>query len=314
MVCAAWTRCRRHSRNETLRWHAIEKWRSSIDSCRQRTVEDTFGQIDWTKSSATTAGGGRQDLNFNGSIDSLNPGFNDWQNMRLNQLGSRRNVGAWFWVYDPDTENYGAFIGPLSVDTTHADLGPADMGLPDMGSGDLLLGDIGRGDLNLGDLGRNNLGLPDMGLPDMGLPDMGLPDMGSGDIGSGDSGLGDSADGELTTDLVAAHGFAPPNDLTAVVRGLLDNCAGLGPADCHRIRLDWKSTNLGSESAYEVHRVSGTSITIGPGTLVHTVPKVSGQSTYMWVDPTEHPAVPGGVLPMSSRQCSAAASAPPTCR
>jgi len=171
------------------------------------------------------------------------------------------------------------------------------MGLADMGSGDLVQGDLGRGDLNRGDLGRAGLGLADMGLADMGLADMGLADMGSGDVGFGDSGLGDSADGELTTELVEAHGFAPPNELTALVVGVSDGCAGLSPADCHRIRLDWTPTNLGSESAYQVHRVSGTSIAIGPGTLIHTEPKVPGQSTYTFVDPTELPGgVPGGVF------------------
>jgi len=258
------------------------------------TVEDTFGQIDWTKSATTRVASGGQDLNFNGSIDSLRAGYNDWQNIRLNQIGSRRNVGAWFWVKDPAPLDYGAFMGPLSLDTGLADMGLADMGLADMGSGDLTLGDLGRGDLNRGDLGRAGLGLADMGLADMGLADMGLADMGGGDLGFGDSGLGDSADGELTTDLVEAHGFAPPNDLTALVRGLLDNCAGLTPANCHRIQLDWKPTNLGSESAYQVHRVSGTSITtIGAGTLVNTVLKVSGQSAYTFIDPTE---LPNGVF------------------
>ncbi len=105
------------NRNETLRWHAIEtNGEAQLIRVDSDSVEETFGQIDWTKSSATQLADDGQDLNFNGSIESLNPGFNDWKNMRLNQVGSRRNVGAWFWVYDPDTENYGAFIGPLSVD------------------------------------------------------------------------------------------------------------------------------------------------------------------------------------------------------
>ena len=257
------------------------------------SVEDTITQIDWTLSSTTQPPLQGQDLNFDGVIGPLNASFNDWENIRLNQLGSRRNIGTWFWVYDADTENYGAFIGPLSVDTSRLDFGPADMGLPDMGSGDLLQGDLGRGDLNLGDLGRNNLGLPDMGLPDMGLPDMGLPDMGSGDIGLGDSGLGDSADGELTTDLIAAHGFAPPNELTAVVVGLANNCAGLTPATCHRIKLDWSRTNLASEFAYRVFRVDRPSIAAGTLAEIGLIPAVSGQSAYTFTDMTE---LPNGVF------------------
>ncbi len=123
--------------------------------------------------------------------------------------------------------------------------------------------------------------------------------------------------------MIAAHGFAPPNELTAIVVGFSDNCAGLSPADCHRIRLDWSSTNLGSESAYEVHRVSGTSITIGAGTLVNTVPKVSGQSDYTFVDPTELPdgvftyvvaAVFGGGISATDVQMTAVNTPPDSAR
>ncbi len=197
-------------------------------------------------------------------------------------------MGAWFWVKDPVTQDYGAFIGPLSLDVGLADMGLADMGLADMGAGSLALGDLGRGDLNRGDLGRAGLGLADMGLADMGLADMGLADMGGGDLGLGDSGLGDSADGELTTDLVEAHGFAPPNDLTAIVRGATDNCLGLTPATCHRIRLDWTRTNLGSESQYQVWRMAGSSIGTG-GTMLGTVAATSGQAAFSFNDTTELP-------------------------
>ncbi len=253
------------------------------------SVEETVAQIDWTKSSTTQVAPAGQDLNFSGAIESLKPGFHDWNNIRLNQLGSRRNVGAWFWVQDPVTEEFGAFMGPLSLDTGLADMGLADMGLADMGSGDLTQGDLGRGDLNRGDLGRAGLGLADMGLADMGLADMGLADMGSGDIGLGDSGLGDSADGELTTDIVEASGFAPPNDLVAIsVGGITDSCGTIVPAECHRIQLDWKRTNLGSESEYQIFRVAGSSTT-GAQTFVATVPALAGQETFTRVDSTELP-------------------------
>ena len=253
------------------------------------SINETVDQIDWTKSSTTQVAAAGQDLNFNGAIESLNPGFHDWNNIRLNQLGSRRNVGAWFWVFDPVTQDYGAFMGPLSLDTGLADMGLADMGLADMGSGNLALGDLGRGDLNRGDLGRAGLGLADMGLADMGLADMGLADMGGGDLGLGDSGLGDSAaDGELTFDLVAASGFAPPNELTAIsVGGITDSC-DLLPAQCHRIQLDWTRTNLGSETEYRIYRVPGGTTT-GTQTFLGFVPTVSGQGAYTFVDPTERP-------------------------
>ncbi len=289
---------------------------SRVDS---NSVEETADRIDWTMSSTTQVPLGGQDLNFDGVIQPLNAGFNDWKNIRLNQLGSRRSVGAWFWVQDPVPEEYGAFIGPLSLDVGLADMGLADMGLADMGSGDLTLGDLGRGDLNRGDLGRAGLGLADMGLADMGLADMGLADMGGGDLGLGDSGLGDSADPELDADLAASQGFTPPENLTALVVGLDTNCVSLTPAQCHRIQLNWAPTNLSSETAYQIHRIAGGSIDTGTAIHLATIPKVLGQDLYTYVDTTELPngvytyivaAVFGSALSASNVQITAVNTAP----
>ena len=221
-------------------------------------------------------GGRPQDINFDGAAGvpaipdfpapgaDLN-GFNDWANLRLNQVGARRNVGAWFWVLDRTTSDYFAFMGPLSLDVGRGDLGRGDLGRGDLGRGDLGRGDLGRGDLGRGDLGRGDLGRGDLGRGDLGRGDLGRGDLGRGDLGRGD--LGEGADFEISGDLVAAGGYTPPTELKAFVRGTNGSssipalwvpagepqtCGPLGaPAlvasDCHRIRPDWKRTNLASE-------------------------------------------------------------------
>ena len=80
------------------------------------------GGIDWNKSPDQPSGSG-QDLNFDGVIGPLNAGNNDWASIRLNQVGSRRNVGGWYWLPNPAGNDYVAFIGPLSLGMGRTDLG-----------------------------------------------------------------------------------------------------------------------------------------------------------------------------------------------
>jgi hypothetical protein len=253
------------------------------DGAMVRVDSDTVdGPIDWNKSDAQPSPLG-QDLNFDGVIAPLNAGFNDWAGIRLNQLGTRRNVGGWFWVPD-QAGDYFAFIGPLSLDVGRGDLGRGDLGRGDLGRGDLGRGDLGRGDLGRGDLGRGDLGRGDLGRGDLGRGDLGRGDLGRGDLGRGDLGIG--SDAEVNSDLAAAGGYAPPNELTATVVGLATACSGLSPADCHRIRLHWLPPDVGTATQYRAYRIAGLA---GPATLVGTVPAVMGQTEYSLVDTQELP-------------------------
>ncbi|HEY7534131.1 MAG TPA: hypothetical protein VH681_15275, partial [Nitrospiraceae bacterium] len=95
--------------------------------------------IDWNFDKDTIDEVIDQDLNFNGVINedsSRLRGSNDWASIRLNQLGSRRNVGGWF--LEPDTADPGhsvAYMGPLSLDVGRGDLGRGDLGRGDLGRG-----------------------------------------------------------------------------------------------------------------------------------------------------------------------------------
>lgn len=148
------------------------------------------GPIDWNTNNLADTGTYSQDINFNrGPNPFLTPatvtdgpfsGFNDWANIDLRQVGSRRNVVS------------SGLGGAMSV----------DMGL----------GDFGLGDFGLGDFGLGDFGLGDFGLGDFGLGDFGLGDFGLGDFGQGAPEL------DLETALGAAGGGAP-NALMASLAG-----------------------------------------------------------------------------------------------
>ena len=254
-----------------------------------------LGLIDWNMDGVQNSGGatssGAQDINFDGSVTSLDQSSNDWSAIRLDQLGGRRNVGGWFFV--PDTANPGgfvAYIGPFSLDVGRGDLGRGDLGRGDLGRGDLGRGDLGRGDLGRGDLGRGDLGRGDLGRGDLGRGDLGRGDLGRGDLGRGDLGIGtpDEPPGDLDLETAEGAGNTPPVEFTAAVRGLANNCAGLTAAECHRIQLGWKPPNVGTVVTYFVYRIR-TDDPAQVKTLVGSVPAQSGQATYSLVDSEELP-------------------------
>jgi hypothetical protein len=138
-----------------------------------------------------------------------------------------------------------------------------------VGHGDLGHGDLGHGDLGHGDLGHGDLGHGDLGHGDLGHGDLGHGDLGHGDLGHGDLGLGDldTAPGqdvstaEASYELAVDSGlFGPPQNLVGYVTGTVsapagfDDCAVLGPADCHRNRLEWEVPSSGPAAAYRVYR------------------------------------------------------------
>jgi VCBS repeat-containing protein len=219
------------------------------------------GSVDWN-ADGTVNSAPSQDINFDGIKTSLNAGANDWANIRLTELGGRRNVGGLF--VNPVT---GALtVGPLSLDIGRGDIGRGDIGRGDIGRGDIGRGDIGRGDIGRGDIGRG--------------------DIGRGDIGRGDIGSGDlfEPDGELDAETAGLLGNTPPNEVRGCVIGVGTCTSGA----LHRVSLDWKSPTVGSVSTYRVFRVDGATVATGePKTLVAQVPAAPGVAGYVAVDPQE---------------------------
>jgi hypothetical protein len=246
--------------------------------------------IDWNADGDTFDVVHDQDVNFNGVLNESSArlrGSNDWASVRLNQLGSRRNVGGWF--LEPDTADPGDFVGymgPLSLDVGRGDLGRGDLGRGDLGRGDLGRGDLGRGDLGRGDLGRGDLGRGGLGRGDLGRGDLGRGDLGRGDLGQGDSSVGAPGEpfGEVTLEIAVAAGlFGPPTDLMACVAGVGD-CSASGEG--LRVRLDWQSPDNGSPTAYNIYRLVGDMTPESVAPLVGTVTPFEGALATTFVDST----------------------------
>lgn len=246
--------------------------------------------VDWNADGLL--GTAEQDINFDGVLSgartstALLRGSADWTRVRLNQLGSRRNVGGWYFVPDPASPGaFVAYMGPLSLNVGRGDLGRGDLGRGDLGRGDLGRGDLGRGDLGRGDLGRGDLGRGDLGRGDLGRGDLGRGDLGRGDLGVGNP---DEPSGEVDLDIVVALGNTPPNELRAT---LIDDgaggCTGLAPAECHRVRLNWKAPNVGQVVRYRVFRARAEDPTTR--TAVGSVGAVTGVVEYSLVDTEELP-------------------------
>jgi VCBS repeat-containing protein len=228
---------------------------------------------DWDADGNTATSVSALDVNFNGQVDPDElRASDDWSNLLLNQIGSRRNVGGLFAI--PGTSRFG--VGPLSLDSGKGDLGKGDLGKGDLGKGDLGKGDLGKGDLGKGDLGKG---------------DLGKGDLGKGDLGGGDLFISNdpfNPGGEL--DLLTAGLLAktPPNEFTACVIGV-GGCTGTA-AELHDVRLAWTPPNIGSVSSYTVYRVLGPELTFGVTpqvwTTVAQVTAVLGQTAYSVVDST----------------------------
>jgi hypothetical protein len=247
---------------------------------------DVGGAIDWNADGDTFDNPPPQDINFDGVKGPL-LGFNDWANLRLNQVGSRRNIGVWFLANDFP------YIGPASLDMGRVDFGRLDFGRVDFGRLDFGRVDFGRldfGDLNQGDLGRIDFGRVDFGRVDFGRLDFGV---GAGDLGRGADGkgrvdfgrvdFGGGGDGEITITLAVAAGLlGPPTNLFACVAGHPGDppCVNPPPGGL-RVLLTWAAPD-GGPSAYVVYRrLAG-----GAFAVVGTVEPVGGVLATTFVDST----------------------------
>jgi VCBS repeat-containing protein len=226
------------------------------------------------------------DINFNGRINGsatdprLLRGSDDWTNIRLNQLGGRRNTGGLLI----DSAG-GLYVGPLSLDAGRGDLGRGDLGRGDLGRGDLGRGDLGRGDLGRGDLGRGDLGRGDLGRGDLGRGDLGRGDLGGGDLFVGNP----YQEGELDAETAGDLARTPPNEFTACVIG--ENCPPGPVTPLHAVRLGWTVPNVGGVSKYFLYRVAGDTLVPDtpstPWTTVGEVISVLGQAAYSLVDASQ---------------------------
>ena len=240
------------------------------------------GAIDWNgdQDFADTA---TQNVNFDasgngaaaGSITNLD-GSTDWGSLRLNQVGARRNMAA-----------FSAGLNWGGLNWSGADglnqLGLNWSGLAAGTDADDVSGGLNWSGLNWG--GLNWSGLNWGGLNWSGLNWGGL----------NWSGLNWGGD-DIDTTNAAAQGFSPPNEPagTIITGAVCDPMSNLfSPADCHRVRLQWKKPNggtVGGVSAYHVYRYR--QLANGQSTLpVEVTGTVTplGNGRFEFIDRTELP-------------------------
>jgi hypothetical protein len=271
-----------------------------------RVDTGNLGAVDWNGDGSLQIPAPDQDLNFDGFLDtgafSLR-GSTDWSKLELNQIGSRRSPGGYFFINNDDgTVDIG--VGPLSLGSGKGDLGTGDIseyalgsGKGDLGGGKGDLG-VGKGDLGggKGDLGggKGDLGV---GKGDLGG---GKGDLGSGkgDLGLGDGGGGDlfGDEGEMDETLASDLTRVPPNQVTAVRLASPQNY----------VQLSWLAPNNGGLLRYTAYRaliINDVTLQTGPWEKLLTpgqlgtveVPAGIGlvNRNFTWVDPDSHRLITG---------------------
>jgi len=191
-------------------------------------------------------------------------GFNDWANIRLDQIGGGRRAVKF---QDGDFADFGS--------GDFADFGSGDFA--DFGSGDFV--DFGSGDFI--DFGSGvYLDSASGDFVDFGSGD--FADFGSGDFadfGSGDFldfGSGNERQ-ELDYDAARGLGKAAPYALVACIVGRDAGCAVASPftPPYHRNQIRWQSSTVGHVFQYLIQRKTGTATSNGPYVLVGTSPTTS---------------------------------------
>jgi hypothetical protein len=210
-----------------------------------------------------------QDVNYSGgAFEDQLAGSADWPNLKLNQLGIRRNVGALY--LDPDTNLF--TVGPTSVGMGKGDAGKGDAGANDLGKGDAGKGDAGKGDAGKGDAGKG---------------DAGKGDAGKGDAGGGDLFTNDpnNPPGELDVETAGeADNLRRPINFEACVSGF--DCA-TSTAPLHDVQVTFDFTEDANPVSYTVFRVAGAALLPeADWVAVATIPHVVGVTAYATTDNT----------------------------
>jgi VCBS repeat-containing protein len=239
---------------------------------------NTVSSINWDGDPATLSTPGPQNVNFDGTSDGVQTlssalyGFNDWANIRFDQISAGRNAVKF---------QNGDFLDFGSGD--FLDFGSGDF--LDFGSGDFL--DFGSGDfLDFGSgvfLDSSSGDFLDFGSGD-------FLDFGSGDFldfGSGDFLDFGSGTERQELDYDAARGLAKsaPYGLTACIVGRDAGCTPAAPfsAQYHKVEVRLKTSTVGHVFQYVFQRKKGNAASADTFVPAGTSP------TQSFIDPTELP-------------------------
>jgi hypothetical protein len=222
--------------------------------------------IDWNGDGVVNTAIAAQDVNFDKAQTALR-GFDDWSNLRLNQIGAGRRAVKF---------QGGDFLDFGSGD--FLDFGSGDF--LDFGSGDFL--DFGSGDFL--DFGSGAIFDQEAGdFLDFGSGD--FLDFGSGDFldfGSGDFldfGSGSERQ-ELDFEFAKELGRGSPTGLTACIVGRDADCTDAPPFNptYHKIDVAWEPPSFGQVGTYPVERKRGAASSLEPYVPVVTTPALH------WID------------------------------
>jgi hypothetical protein len=249
----------------------------------------TDASVDWDGDSATGTAS-NQNVNFDGNANgqgiftsALN-GFDDWSNIRLDQIGGGRHEkkysdGNFSTLASGDFLDLGTgdFLDIASGD--FLDLGSGDF--LDIASGDFL--DLGSGDF-LDIASGDFLDIASGDFLDIASGD--FLDIASGDfldIASGDFlDLASGLSQELDYDAARGMGRAAPYAVTACVIGTgTAGCANALPFDplYHRVSLHWTAPTFGHPAQYHVLRKRGNAASSYAFAEVGTSPTTSFTDT-----------------------------------
>ena len=231
--------------------------------------------IDWNGDGFTNTAA-PQNVNFDGTffdgftggvptISSALSGYDDWSNLRLNQIGAGRAV-ARFLTFDGSSFEGSSFEGSSFEGSSFE--GSSFEGSSFEGS--------------------SFEGSSFEGSSFEGSSFEGSSFEGSSFEGSsfeGSSFEGSSFEGqELDFESAKALGRTPPHALKACVLGV--DCTP-GSSPLHRTRLEWKAPNVGAVADYRLHRVMGATVAVGSTSVL------AGTTSTMSIDDSAE--LPNGV-------------------
>jgi hypothetical protein len=238
----------------------------------------TLGTIDW---SAGLNAGPPQDVNFDGQLSASLAGANDWADLRLDQIGSRRNMGGFSLGID---FTYGIdFTGGTDLDG----------GLDFRFGIDFTGGTDADGDFSFGIDFTGGVDFDAFGIDFTGGVDdaYGIDFTGGVDFSYGIDFTGGI---EMDREHATALGNTPANKFKACVIAGPGGCAGTPPSvpppttPRHRVNLSWKLPNVGDVTSYSAYRVPGSVLNPSSAKALVGGAAVSGTATSM-PDPDELP-------------------------
>jgi hypothetical protein len=236
------------------------------------TLAGNHWNVDWNGDGGLDASNA-QDATFDGTPGEVFPGYDDWLNIRLDQISANGITGGSDdFVFFVGSDDLISFVGSddfaylIGSDDLNFLIGSDELASL-IGSDELVMM-IGSDDL------ASLIGSDDLASL-IGSDDLAVL-IGSDDlavfIGSDDLAVLIGSDQEEVTYRAGLDSRAPPYELTGCVIGTA-GCVQASPTTpLHRVALDWTAANVGHVVAYHVERKRGNASSSNPYVPIATSP------------------------------------------